>query len=119
MQDLQLTRACIGLLLSKNVEFYEDSSIEPRFRSRLTDFRASGYDRGHMVHQPASAPDSNLLVTHCWCSADNRHGPAGACGQLQGVTGCYDGYLCVVQYQPAGWQGFNRCARDLDSCSAG
>lgn len=29
--------------------FYEDEEIDERFRSRLTDFRGSGYDRGHMV----------------------------------------------------------------------
>ncbi|KAK9821107.1 hypothetical protein WJX81_006169 [Elliptochloris bilobata] len=33
----------------KNVEFYEDAGLEPRFRSRLTDFRGSGYDRGHLA----------------------------------------------------------------------
>lgn len=33
----------------KNVEFYEDKGLDPRFRSRLSDFRDSGYDRGHMV----------------------------------------------------------------------
>jgi DNA/RNA endonuclease G (NUC1) len=29
--------------------FYEDDGIEERFRSRLSDYRGSGYDRGHMV----------------------------------------------------------------------
>lgn len=29
--------------------FFEDKGIEPRFRSKLDDFRDSGYDRGHMV----------------------------------------------------------------------
>ena len=31
------------------MEFVEDVSIEERFRSRLSDYRGSGYDRGHMV----------------------------------------------------------------------
>ncbi len=33
----------------KNVEFYEDKSLDQRFRSRLSDFKESGFDRGHMV----------------------------------------------------------------------
>ncbi|BDA47734.1 probable endonuclease G, mitochondrial [Coccomyxa sp. Obi] len=33
----------------KNVEFYEDKELDQRFRSRLSDFRESGYDRGHMA----------------------------------------------------------------------
>eukprot|EP00884_Botryococcus_braunii_P007375 jgi/Botrbrau1/16639/Bobra.0068s0058.3 len=37
--------------------FYEDEAIEERFRSRLTDFRNSGYDRGHM------APAANHKAT--------------------------------------------------------
>jgi DNA/RNA endonuclease G (NUC1) len=31
------------------VEFYEDEQLDARFRSRLADFRDSGYDRGHLV----------------------------------------------------------------------
>ena len=31
------------------MEFYEDKGLNPRFRSRLADFKDSGYDRGHMV----------------------------------------------------------------------
>ena len=39
----------------KNVEFYEDKALDVRFRSRLADYRDSGYDRGHMVMpHPAS-----------------------------------------------------------------
>ncbi|CAK0783055.1 hypothetical protein CVIRNUC_006250 [Coccomyxa viridis] len=33
----------------KNVEFYEDKGLDARFRSRLADFKDSGYDRGHMA----------------------------------------------------------------------
>ncbi|EIE23808.1 DNA/RNA non-specific endonuclease, partial [Coccomyxa subellipsoidea C-169] len=33
----------------KNVEFYEDKSLDQRFRSRLSDFKESGFDRGHMA----------------------------------------------------------------------
>ena len=33
----------------KDVEFYEDKGLDVRFRSRLADYRDSGYDRGHMV----------------------------------------------------------------------
>jgi hypothetical protein len=29
--------------------FFEDKGVEPRFRSKLDDFKDSGYDRGHMV----------------------------------------------------------------------
>lgn len=35
-----------------NSQFVEDEGIEPRFRARLSDYRGSGYDRGHMA--PAS-----------------------------------------------------------------
>ena len=31
------------------MEFYEDKGLDARFRSRLADFKDSGYDRGHMV----------------------------------------------------------------------
>lgn len=32
-----------------DVRFFEDAGLEPRFRSRLDDYRNSGYDRGHLV----------------------------------------------------------------------
>ncbi len=41
--------------------FYEDEAIEERFRSRLMDFRNSGYDRGHMV----SGPPGSLQEVLC------------------------------------------------------
>lgn len=44
----------------KNVEFYEDKELDQRFRSRLSDFKESGYDRGHMVMQ------LSIYVTHIW-----------------------------------------------------
>ena len=31
------------------MEFYEDKALDERFRSRLSDFKDSGFDRGHMV----------------------------------------------------------------------
>ena len=31
------------------MEFHEDKDLDARFRSRLADFKDSGYDRGHMV----------------------------------------------------------------------
>ena len=37
-----------------NVKFFEDAGLEPRFRSRLEDYRNSGYDRGHLVRASAS-----------------------------------------------------------------
>ncbi|KAL4428150.1 hypothetical protein ABPG75_002239 [Micractinium tetrahymenae] len=33
----------------QNSEFVEDSGIERRFRSKLEDYKGSGYDRGHMA----------------------------------------------------------------------
>ncbi len=35
------------------MEFYEDKELDQRFRSRLSDFKESGYDRGHMVRDAA------------------------------------------------------------------
>lgn len=32
-----------------NVTFTEDAALDPRFRSRLEDYRGSGYDRGHVA----------------------------------------------------------------------
>ena len=32
-----------------NVPFVEDGTIEERFRARLSDYRGTGYDKGHMV----------------------------------------------------------------------
>ena len=32
-----------------NVQFMEDSAIEERFRARLSDYKASGYDKGHLA----------------------------------------------------------------------
>lgn len=31
------------------MRFFEDAGLERRFRSRLDDYRNSGYDRGHLV----------------------------------------------------------------------
>ena len=49
--------------IRKNVEFYEDKELDQRFRSRLSDFKESGYDRGHMVRDaaPHPRPDSRKL----------------------------------------------------------
>lgn len=33
----------------KEFHFKEDTSLEPRFRSRLKDFKGSGFDRGHLI----------------------------------------------------------------------
>ena len=32
-----------------NVQFMEDGNIEERFRARLSDYKASGYDKGHLA----------------------------------------------------------------------
>ena len=34
---------------ANGASFREDKGVEPHMRSRLADFRGSGYDRGHMV----------------------------------------------------------------------
>lgn len=36
-----------------DAKFFEDTGLEPRFRSRLEDYRNSGYDRGHLVRASA------------------------------------------------------------------
>ena len=52
----------------KNVEFYEDKCLNVRFRSRLADFRDSGYDRGHMVRplpSPEKLPATIIVAWSC------------------------------------------------------
>lgn len=47
------------------MEFYEDKCLDVRFRSRLADFRDSGYDRGHMVRpllSPEKLPAATILA---------------------------------------------------------
>ena len=53
-QDTLTALTQITVAFRKNVEFYEDKALDVRFRSRLADFRDSGFDRGHMVmpHPP-------------------------------------------------------------------
>lgn len=41
--------------------FKEDTSLPPRFRSRLDDFRASGYDRGHLAAAANHRGDQKAL----------------------------------------------------------
>lgn len=36
-------------LRAKSPDFFEDKALEPDMRNRLSDFRNSGYDRGHLV----------------------------------------------------------------------
>jgi DNA/RNA endonuclease G (NUC1) len=46
----KLTRASVsGAGDRKSVAFSEDAALPPRFRARLDDYRASGYDRGHLA----------------------------------------------------------------------
>ncbi|WP_289846628.1 DNA/RNA non-specific endonuclease, partial [Acinetobacter baumannii] len=33
----------------RSAEFFEDSRVSSQFRAILSDYRRSGYDRGHMV----------------------------------------------------------------------
>ena len=42
-------RSQVVLHYRADVRFFEDAGLEPRFRSRLEDYRNSGYDRGHLV----------------------------------------------------------------------
>lgn len=45
-----------------DVRFFEDAGLEPRFRSRLEDYRNSGYDRGHLVS--LVAPPQAAITAH-------------------------------------------------------
>ena len=42
-------RASLDACCRQNSAFYADPGIEPRFRSKLEDYRASGFDRGHLA----------------------------------------------------------------------
>ena len=88
------------------MEFVEDGGLERRFRARLTDFRGSGYDRGHLVRPLACAAlppccsslhGSAALMLSGWDHA-------GASSELQGLAGRHVGHVCAVQHQPAGRQ---------------
>lgn len=50
------------------MEFFEDGGLEPRFRARLTDFRRSGYDRGHLVRAACGALHGYSAPAPCMAS---------------------------------------------------
>ncbi|KAL4420173.1 hypothetical protein ABPG77_008309 [Micractinium sp. CCAP 211/92] len=57
-------------------EFVEDAGIEPRFRSKLDDYRGSGYDRGHMA--PAANHRSSQQAMDDTFSLTNMSPQVGA-----------------------------------------
>lgn len=66
----------VRVVIRKNVEFYEDKGLDQRFRNRLSDFKESGYDRGHMVRsmQPLSVKsarwsEAESVCCNCNCDA--------------------------------------------------
>ena len=52
-----------------DAKFFEDAGLEPRFRSRLEDYRNSGYDRGHLVSPACATPPTacDVHATPCTC----------------------------------------------------
>jgi endonuclease G len=46
----------------KNIEFFEDKSIHPYFRSTNEDYRGSGYDRGHLAAAGNHRSDQRLVA---------------------------------------------------------
>jgi endonuclease G, mitochondrial len=100
-----------------NSMFKEDSSLDPRFRSHLDDFRNSGYDRGHMApaanHKGSQeAMDDTFILTNVspqvgqgfnrdyWARFERFvQQVAERCDDVYVVTGpCY-----LPQPGPAGW----------------
>jgi hypothetical protein len=49
-----------GCLRRQQSVFFEDTGIEPRFRSKLEDYWQSGYDRGHLVSAPPACIACNV-----------------------------------------------------------
>lgn len=54
----------------KGVHYAEDEGIDPRFRARLSDYRGSGFDRGHMSpaynnKSSADAMEQSFLLSNC------------------------------------------------------
>lgn len=49
---------CIHRVCRSKSDFFEDPGIDPRFRARLSDYRNSGYDWGHMVRDPSTLSES-------------------------------------------------------------
>ncbi len=120
----------------KNSEFFEDPAIEPRFRSKLANYRGSGFDRGHMA--PASnhkASQQAMDETFCLSNMSPQV-PSSACllawarlpcGSWQkGLllrcrsTAAHPTRLCmpaVTGSSTAGFQSLARCARRQPSPS--
>ena len=54
----------------RGVHYAEDEGIDPRFRARLSDYRGSGFDRGHMSpaynnKSSADAMEQSFLLSNC------------------------------------------------------
>jgi endonuclease G, mitochondrial len=50
--------------------FYEDAGVDARFRSKLSDYKNTGYDRGHMApaanHKASQdTMDSTFTLSNC------------------------------------------------------
>jgi len=44
-----ITKASVSKVLKRKNRFYEDKEIEEKYRAKLSDYKKSGYDRGHMM----------------------------------------------------------------------
>lgn len=65
-----------------NSEFTEDRGIERRFRSKLEDYRGSGYDRGHMA--PASNHKARSPTSGAWLARVLAAATAAPAGSAHG-----------------------------------
>ncbi len=58
----RLTPASVNQKFERSNKFKEDTDIPPEYRSTLSDYRGSGYDRGHMVASATVDSSHNAMM---------------------------------------------------------
>ena len=111
-----------------NVPFVEDGSIEERFRARLSDYRGTGYDKGHMVSNDANemrlTPPSPHKRSEMRGVQHAQPHPwpwlrgAGSGGKPQGVAAVCHGHVHADKHRTASWQRLQQVSLPLLASSS-